>query len=142
MAELLEATVGPDQAELWQHRTEPLQLVVDVDDLLSHRTDARSQDDDAEHSIGEQQLALEQADPYPDEATYGWSYKATGPNQLTAVDPAAPEWSWDTWRTLNDNDNANLVERSIHDGDTFFTSLFIPDSPASAVEYYSSHRRT
>ncbi|WP_138944967.1 hypothetical protein [Plantibacter sp. M259] len=51
MAELLEATVGPDQAELWQHRTEPLQLVVDVDDLLSHRTDARSQYDDAEHSI-------------------------------------------------------------------------------------------
>jgi hypothetical protein len=132
--DLLYATVGSDQADLWQHRTEPVQLDVDVDELLSTRTEAWSQYDDAEQLIYAQQIAAEKADPEPDQDTYGWVYNVTGPNQLTAVDAAAPEWSWESWRALQDKDFADHVEGVIRDDGTSFTSLFIPHSPEAATE--------
>jgi hypothetical protein len=135
--DLLYATVGTDEEDLWRHRTEPVRLVVDVDELLADRTDAWSQYNAAEHLLYTRQTAAEEADPYPDQEAYGWDYKITGPDQFTPVSPDAPAWSWDIWRERATNhDFAGQIEQQIRTGDAFFiTSLFIPRSPEIGAEY-------
>lgn len=134
--DLLAAAVGSDQADLWRHRTEPVRVHVNVDQLISDHTDAWLKYEEAEQAIIAQETAAEAADPYPDPADYGWDYTVTGPNELVPVDPAAPEWSWETWHAHSeDHDTAKHIERLVRDGHTLFTSLFIPHSPEAGAEY-------
>jgi hypothetical protein len=136
--DLLYSTVGDDQAGLWSHRTEPVRVHVNVDQLISDRTDAWAQYDDAEQEIDAHQTAAEAADPYPETAPYGWDYTVTGPNELVAVDPAAPEWSWEAWRTYVGAqwpEFAEQIEREVRNGDSWASALFIPRSPEAGAEY-------
>jgi hypothetical protein len=137
--DLLYAVIGEDPAGLWQHRTEPVQLAVDVDGQLREHTDAWEQYENADAELDDQLTAAAEADPYPDQALYGWVYTVTGPDQVEPVDPAAPAWSWDRWRSFRRPEWAEWdqsVERDVHIGDTFFvTSLFIPNCPEAAAEY-------
>jgi hypothetical protein len=139
LEDLLLATVGTDPTELWRHRTEPVRVVVDVDDILAGHSDAWSQYEEAEQQIDAEITGAEAADPYPDEAAYGWSYTITGPDQLTPTDPTAPAWSWDTWRATRQPEWADWdarTERDIRAGDTrHYISLFIPHSPEAGAEY-------
>lgn len=136
---LLYATIGHDQADLWRYRTEPVRLVLDVNLLLHGHTDSVEQYEAAEQDIEERRDAAEAADPYPDQAAYGWVYNVTGPGQLTPADPAAPDWSWDAWRAYVGgkwSEFAERIERDVRDGDRWApSSLFIPRSPDAATEY-------
>lgn len=136
--DLLYATVGTEPSDLWRHRTEPVRVVVDVDEILATRTDALSQYDDAEQAIDAQVQQAEKADPAPDPASYGWVYEVTGPNELTSADPAAPPWSWEAWRSFQDTEWGewtDRIERDIRAGDTSWRSLLIPFSPEAGAEY-------
>lgn len=136
--DLLYSTIGTEASDLWRYRTEPVRVVLDVDQILSTRTDAWSQYDDAEQTIDARVEQAEKADPGPDQSAYGWVYEVTGPDQLTPLDPAAPPWSWETWRSYQSAEWAEWTERIEHDvktGDTSWRSLFIPSSPEAGAEY-------
>lgn len=75
---------------------------------------------------------------YPDSSLYGWDYEITGPDQLTPLDPYAPEWSWEAWRESLDADRtfAEQIERSVRSrGNSIIDSLFVPRSPEAGAEY-------
>lgn len=59
---LLEGTVGPDESALWHHRTEPVQVIVNVDDILTDLGYTRLYEDSARH-VEEQIASLLPANP-------------------------------------------------------------------------------
>lgn len=91
---LLHSTVGYDEQYLFGHRTEPLRVVVDVEQILDD-LDITLLYDDAEAALDKMQDdALAAFDYTP----YYWTYTRDDTGEWAADDPEAPPWSIEAWR--------------------------------------------
>lgn len=96
LGDLLWSTVGYDEQYLFEHRTEPLRVVVDIEQILSD-LDITWLYDDAEAALDQMESdAIAQFDHTP----YYWTYTRTDDDQFVADDPEAPAWSIGTWRAV------------------------------------------
>lgn len=91
---LLHSTVGYVEQYLLEHRTEPLHVVVNVEQILTDLEIAELYDD-AEAALDQMQdAALAHLDYVP----YYWTYTRDDNGQFVADDPNAPAWSIEAWR--------------------------------------------
>lgn len=91
---LLHSTVGYDERYLFEHRTEPLRVVVDIEQVLSD-LDIAWLYDDAEAALDEM---TSEAAAHIDYSPHYWTYTRDANGQFVAVDPDAPAWSIEAWR--------------------------------------------
>lgn len=143
--QLLFSTVGADEAQLWEHRTDPIEITLYVDEIVSDRAyEAIRQYDAAEAEINRRYDAA-QADDGIDEARYLWVYDRTESGDFIARDPKAPAWSWDAWRAGlrpdNPTDLNEALEESLRTGVGLFsgqsdvTHAAIAKTPELGAEY-------
>jgi hypothetical protein len=148
---LLESTVGPDENDLWRHRSEPLAITLYVEDLVNDRTRMWEDYDAAEREIRQMIEEAEAASPPVDLEPYMWIYRRTvdgagdtatvGPWE--PVDPAAPEWSIEAWRAFDPDPNPETrgyFERMLLGQEMGVTGVpidktWLPKSPELAAEY-------
>ncbi len=144
--QLLYSTVGADEAQLWAHRTDPLEITLYVDELLVDRTGAWTAYDQAQTEIN-RSYEVASSDWSEDlDARYMWVYDRTDSGEMVARDPDAPGWSWQAWRAGLDpeapEDFREAVEESLrtgtglftgHTGDT--TTAHIPKSAEDRAEH-------
>ncbi|MEO7014938.1 MAG: hypothetical protein ABI130_09405 [Leifsonia sp.] len=134
---LLESTVGEDESALWEHRTEPVRITVDLDEILA---DAYWQYDEAFQEINRRRDAAAAAEPAIDTEKYVWVYDVPDDGDPVPHSPEAPAWSWDAWREANrasgvDQEFIATVEKHIRDHvDLITTALHVPKSPEAAAD--------
>lgn len=104
---LLYSTVGYEEQYLFEHRTEPLRVVVDVEQILAD-LDIAWLYDDAEMALDQME---DDATARIDYSPYYWTYTRADDGQYLADDPHAPPWSIEAWR-------AALAAAEQLDGDT------------------------
>ncbi|WP_340541036.1 hypothetical protein [Nocardioides sp. GXZ039] len=136
--QLLESTVGPDEAGLWAHRTEPLRITLHVDELLADHTETGSEYDTAFRAIRERITAAEEREPEVDLATYAWIYDRDSSGEWQPHDPAAPAWSLEAWK---DSLRASgTSEQGIAAGAQWLEEssegAWISKTPEAEAEYY------
>ena len=148
---LLESTIGPDEHDLWRHRTEPLAITLYVEDLVSEQTRMWEGYATAEREIQTMIEDAEAANPQVDLETFNWIYRRTvdvagetpviGPWE--PVDPTAPAWTIEAWRAANPDINPEsraFWERMILGEEMSTTGIpvdqtWLPRSPELAAEY-------
>ena len=138
---LLESAVGADEAYLWEHRTEPVQVTLNLDELLADRTNAWNQYDQAEQELQRRAKAAEDTEPIVDVDEYAWVYDQHADQDPIARSPEAPPWSWDTWRAGLLADGADQsyideVEAHVRNSERIFPgdTLIVPKSPEAGAE--------
>ncbi|MCA0252614.1 MAG: hypothetical protein LCH76_10070 [Actinobacteria bacterium] len=119
--QLLHSTVGVDEEQLWQHRTEPLEMTIYVDELLVDVDyDLVRAYEEAYEEVRRRYEAAEQADPEPDYDRYLWTYDRTETGDFVARAADAPAWSWDAWRSQparpGERDFRHAIEDSLRAG--------------------------
>lgn len=124
--QLLHGTVGVDAEYLWQHRTEPLEMTIYVDELLVDVDyDLVQAYEEASDELGRRYAAAERADPEPDYDRYLWTYDRTETGDFVARAADAPAWSWDAWRSQParpyEREFRKAVEDSLRTGVGLFT---------------------
>lgn len=113
---LLHSTVGYDEQYLLEHRTEPLCVVVDIEQILSDLGIA-SLYDDAEAALDQMQAdALATIDYSP----YEWTFTPDADGHFVADDPQAPPWSIEAWRAGLDTEQ--LTPEAVHNLEQALTS--------------------
>lgn len=122
--QLLFSTVGADEAQLWAHRTDPVEITLYVDELVIDRAyEAVEQYTAAEDEISRRYEAAYEWDIADEQ--YKWVYDRTESGDFVPRDPAAPAWSWDVWRAGLDadapEDYRQAVEESLRTGVGMFT---------------------
>lgn len=144
--QLLYSTVGADEAQLWTHRTDPLEVTLYVDELLVDRTGAWAAYDQAQTEINRSYEVASSEWSEDLDARYMWVYERTDSGDMVARDQAAPEWSWEAWRDGLDPetpaDFRAAVEDSLRTGEGLFTgrpgdatTAHIPKSPEDRAEH-------
>lgn len=133
LGDLLHSTVGYDEQYLFEHRTEPLHVVADVERILTD-LDMAWFYDDAELALDELSGdAIADIDYTP----YNWTYIRNEHGQFVADDPDAPAWSIEAWRASVaaafqlDADKINELEQYVLNGSTT-CSASIVKSPEAA----------
>lgn len=91
---LLYSTVGHDEQYLFEHRTEPLRVVVEVEQILTE-FDIAWLYDDSEAALDEMADA---ATAHIDCTPYEWTYTRNANGHFVGTDPQAPAWSIEAWR--------------------------------------------
>jgi hypothetical protein len=122
--QLLFSTVGADEAQLWAHRTDPIEITLYVDELVIDRAyEAIEQYNADEAEISRRYEAAYEWDI--DDAHYKWVYDRTDSGEFVPRDPAAPSWSWDAFRAGLDpespEDYRQALEESLRTGAGLFT---------------------
>ena len=122
--QLLFSTVGADEAQLWAHRTDPIEITLYVDELVIDRAyEAIEQYNAAEDEINRRYEAAYAWDI--DDERYKWVYDRTESGDFVPRDPAAPAWSWDVWRASanpeDPEDFRQAMEQSLRTGVGLFT---------------------
>ncbi|MDN5899603.1 MAG: hypothetical protein L0H74_05990, partial [Brachybacterium sp.] len=131
--QLLQSTVGQDEAHLWRHRTNPVEITLHIDDILTDLGDESWAEYDAATNDLEARYAA--ATPEINTAHYAWLYTRDEEGEMVPVDPKAPAWSWDAWRASFRNDSmTDDVERSLRAGDGTPFGAYLPKSPDDAAE--------
>ena len=148
---LLEGTVGPDEADLWRHRTEPLTMTLYVEQLVVDVAyDAYEAYDEDTREAQRLLEVAERDDPEPDDTQFVWWYDRDDAGDFIARDPAAPAWSWEAWREQPTRPGAALsperlarVEDSLRTGVGLYsgrpgdvTSAYIIKSREAAEELW------
>ncbi|MGD9961881.1 hypothetical protein [Nocardioides sp.] len=143
--QLLYSTVGADEAQLWAHRTDPVDITLYVDELLVDRTEAWAAYDQAQTEINRSYDVASRDWSEDLDARYMWVYDRTDAGAMVARDPDAPAWSWDAWRTGLDpetpQDFREAVEESLRTGTGLFTgrpdgsTAHIPKSEEDRAEH-------
>lgn len=129
--DLLTSTVGDDG--LWAHRTEPITIDLNVDDILSELGDADAYDD-----------AAAELDRLADSAAvdidqYAWTYWRTAEGLWRSSDPAAPQWSYALWieglaeQGVSDDDRAALEDAIVQPD--WMGALLIAKRPGALREF-------
>ena len=95
---LLTSVAGRGEARLWEHRTEPLQITVYVEEILVDVVDAWSGYEQAGAQIEASEEAARAGQPVIEVERYFWAYDRTNAGEFVARDPAAPAWSLRAWR--------------------------------------------
>lgn len=134
--QLLFSTVGADEAQLWAHRTDPIEVTLYVDELVIDRAyEAVEQYNAADDEISRRYEAAYEWDI--DSEQYKWVYDRTESGDFVPRDPAAPAWSWDAWRAganpEDPEDYRQAVEESLRTG----VGLFSGRAGDAAVAYLS-----
>lgn len=122
--QLLFSTVGADEAQLWAHRTDPIEITLYVDELVIDRAyEAIEQYNAAEDEINRRYEAAYAWDI--EDERYKWVYDRTESGDFVPRDPAAPAWSWDVWRASanpeDPEDFRQAMEQSLRTGVGLFT---------------------
>lgn len=131
---LLHSTVGYDEQYLLEHRTEPLHVAVNVEQILTD-LDIAWLYDDAEAALD--QMESDAAATF-DYTPYYWTYTRADNGQFVADDSDSPAWSIEAWRASLaateplDSDTANEVEHYVLNGPA--RSAYIVKSPEAARE--------
>lgn len=142
--QLLYSTVGADEAHLWTHRTDPLDITLYVDELLTERSDAWREYDDAQQELDRRYEAAKAAEPAIDYTRYVWEYDRNDTGEWVPRDPAAPVWSIEAWRQAYADDEGPEESRSTFEamllgeraglGGQPVDSTHLPKSPEAARE--------
>jgi hypothetical protein len=140
--QLLHSTVGPDEAHLWEHRTEPLEVTVYVDEILSGRM-INDQYDEATDEITARWDAAEAAHPI-DYTPHAWLYERDAAGRWVSADPTAPPFSRDAWRDqISASAPAEVVDQlmaQLDDGeDLVMRSVYLFKSPDSQTAIEQLH---
>ncbi len=135
--QLLLSTVGADETRLWEHRTEPIEITLYIDELVLDRVyEAVEQYNAAEAEINRRYEVADAASGI-DHDHYLWLYDRTGSGDFVSRDPEAPAWAWDEWRAgLDQKEPAKFhreLEESLQDG--WATGAAIPKSPELGAEH-------
>lgn len=132
LGDLLWSTVGYDKQYLFEHRTEPLRVVVDIEQILTDH-DIAWLYDDAEAALDDMcGDATERFDYTP----YYWTYTRND-GEWVADESEAPAWSIEAWRASvaaterYDADTLNELERYVLNG-PLARSASIVKSPEAA----------
>lgn len=137
--QLLHSTVAPDEERLWEHRTEPLDITVYVEELLLDRTDALTEYDDAAQEIARRYRQAEDQEPAIDESQYLWIYDRDATGQWTPRDPDAPAWTLGAWRAdlqaegISADIAAELEQGLLESA----TSIYLAKSPEQRAELWA-----
>lgn len=137
---LLESTVGPDEHDLWQHRTKPIRITFNINDLLLDTTTTHEQYDAAEDELYRRFEAVGSAEA---EARIGdliWVYDIPEHGDPIPRSPGAPAWSLEAWEANRPPtashtsfsealENAATARAAGIDG----FSLYIPKTPEAAI---------
>lgn len=131
---LLYSTVGYDEQYLFEHRTEPLRIVVDVEAILSE-FGIDWLYDDSEAAIAEMADA---ATAHFDYSPYEWAYTRDAGGQYVATDPEAPSWSVERWRAALvdeqvDADTINYLEEVLVGGKALYATIWKSPEAARAA---------
>lgn len=111
VGDLLRSTVGHDEQYLFEHRTEPLRVVVDIEQVLTD-LDIDRLYDDAEAALDEMYGDATAAFDY---TPYYWTYTRTDDGRFVD-DPAAPAWSIEAWRAGVAEEWLDELEQCVLDG--------------------------
>lgn len=147
---LLESTVGPDETDLWRHRTDPLTMTLYVDQLVIDAAYDAYQAYDQDTRDAQRLLEIAERDnPEPDDTQFLWWYDRDDLGNFIARDPAAPTWSWQAWREQPtrpgealSSDHLAMVEDSLRAGGGLYgrpgdvTSAYIAKSQEAAEELW------
>lgn len=134
--QLLHSTVGSDEHALWEHRTEPVDITLYVEELLAERTDAWRQYDDAQTELVGRYERAEAAEPEIDYSQFVWEYDRDASGQWAPRAAGAPAWSLQAWRASLREDG---VDEAQIDGlesrlQEAATGVYIPKSPAALTQ--------
>jgi hypothetical protein len=144
---LLESTVGPDENDLWRHRTEPLNITLYIEDLVIDRTQMWEGYNAAEREVRRMYEQVDAANPETPLEPYMWTYHREADGETIGPwepdDPAAPAWTIEAWRATDTDINAEskaFFERLLlgQEMDTMgapITTTWLPKSPELAAEY-------
>jgi hypothetical protein len=134
--QLLFSTVGADEAQLWEHRTEPIEITLYVDELVIDRAyEAVEQYNAAEDEITRRYDAESESDI--DESRYKWVYDRTEAGDFVPRDPAAPAWSWEAWRAGLDPESPEDYRRAVEESLRSGVGLFTGQAGDATVAYVS-----
>lgn len=134
--QVLESTVGPGEHALWEHRTEPLEITLLVDELLADRSEAWVQYDDAQRELARRFEEAEAAEPQIDYSRYVWDYDRDTSGQWAPRDPEGPAWSLEALRAslvadgVDPDEVDELQERLLETA----TGVHIPKSADALAE--------
>lgn len=114
---LLHATVGHDEAYLVEHRTEPMRVVVPLEQILADRGIDQIHNDAYATLDAREAEALAQVE---DVMSHLWYYERTDAGEFVCSDPAAPPWSIEAWRadllaTCDSPQVAARIEHAVFD---------------------------
>lgn len=134
--QLLLSTVGADESLLWEHRTEPLQITLYVDELLVERTQAWLEYDEAQSELQRRFEAAEAAEPPIDSSRYVWEYDRDQSGRWAPRDADAPAWSLDAWRASLRQDGVEESQIAELEGSLLesATGVYIPKSREALAE--------
>lgn len=136
--QLLFSTVGADEAQLWAHRTDPIEITLYVDELVSDRVyEAVEKYSAAEDEINRRYEAERAIDAGFDAEQYKWVYDRTESGDFVPRDPAAPAWSWDIWRAGLDADSPEDYRQAVEESLRTGVGLFSGRAGDATVAYLS-----
>ena len=135
--QLLFSTVGAGEAQLWEHRTEPIEITLYIEELVVDRVHETVEQYDAAEAEIDRRYGVAGAASDIDHDHYLWLYDLTGSGDFVARDPEAPAWSWDDGRAgLDPKDPARFhqqLEESLRSG--WATGAAIPKTPELGAEH-------
>lgn len=131
---LLYSTVGYDEQYLFEHRTEPLRIEVDIERILSG-FDLDMLYDAAANAIEEMADA---ATAHLDYSPYEWTYHRDANGHYVAADPQAPAWSIERWRADRVDEQVdtgwiNYLEQVLVNGEAPYATIWKSPEAARAA---------
>lgn len=134
---LLFSTVGAEEAQLWEHRTEPIEITLYIDELVVDRVYEAVEHYDAAEAEIDRRYEVAGATSGIDQDRCLWLYDRTESGDFVARDPEAPAWSWDAWRAGLDPEGPSKfyqeLEESLRSG--WGTGAGIPRTPELGAEH-------
>lgn len=125
-----------------RYRTEPLRIILYIDEILAEHTLSHDQYEKAEVAIDDNYDAANAALPEVDETPFVWVYEVNDDGDPTPSTAETPPWSWDLWRTGAaalgmDEPGIEYLEAELRGEHRhrLTTSVYVPKTPELATEF-------
>lgn len=137
---LLESTVGTDERELLRHRTVPVHITLNIDEILTENSDTWQQYDAASNEIDRRLDEAAIANPEIPAENYVWIYDTQIGADPTPRSPDAPAWSWNAWRNFVTRrgvtpSQMDSIKAGAQDGTGGLNVLYVAKSEAAGDEF-------
>ncbi|ROR76132.1 hypothetical protein SAMN06295974_3720 [Plantibacter flavus] len=137
---LLESTVGTDEGELMRHRTAPVHITLNIDEILTEHGDTWQQYDAAADEIGHRLDEAAVANPEIPAEEYVWVYDTQVGADPTPRSPEAPAWSWDAWQNFATRSGATPaqienIKAGAQDGTGGINVLYVAKSDVAGDDF-------